>query len=160
LRPALYLDLTRWNRPAGWLPLWPLLAALWIAADGFPGWHLVIAFVLGTILMRCAGCLVNAVADREFDKRVKRTANRPALAVAIAYPYAKRFVSIPQAVLGWRSALAFRWRSQRCRVQGSQFRNIAAVGNAVPWHAWLLLAIQPVLGAGLRHRICDGRPWR
>ena len=55
-RLALYLDLIRWNRPAGWLLLlWPTLAALWVAADGFPGWHLIAVFTLGTILMRSAG---------------------------------------------------------------------------------------------------------
>jgi len=75
---ALYLDLIRWNRPAGWLLLlWPTLTALWLAADGWPGWHLVLVFTLGTILMRSAGCCINDVADREFDKHVKRTAARP-----------------------------------------------------------------------------------
>lgn len=137
---ALYLDLIRWNRPAGWLLLlWPTLSALWVAAKGFPGWHLLSVFVLGTILMRSAGCCVNDVADRKFDLHVKRTANRPvtsgvlsvkealavgavlallafalvlttnrltialsfaALGVTLVYPYAKRFVSMPQAVLG------------------------------------------------------------
>ena len=73
-----YLDLIRWSRPAGWLLLlWPTLAALWIAADGFPGWHLLVVFVLGTILMRSAGCCINDVADRDFDRHVKRTAERP-----------------------------------------------------------------------------------
>ena len=77
-RVSPYLDLIRWNRPAGWLLLlWPTLAALWIAADGFPGWHLLAVFTLGTILMRSAGCCINDVADREFDKHVKRTAQRP-----------------------------------------------------------------------------------
>jgi 4-hydroxybenzoate polyprenyltransferase len=139
-RLALYLDLIRWNRPAGWLLLlWPTLTALWVAADGFPGWHLLTVFTLGTILMRSAGCTVNDVADREFDRHVKRTAQRPitsgrlgvkealavgavlallafalvlttntltvlasfaALAVTLAYPYAKRHVAMPQAVLG------------------------------------------------------------
>lgn len=75
---ALYLDLIRWNRPAGWLLLlWPTLTALWLAADGWPGLHLVAVFTLGTILMRSAGCCINDVADREFDKHVKRTAERP-----------------------------------------------------------------------------------
>ena len=139
-RWSLWLDLIRWNRPAGWLLLlWPSLSALWIAAHGWPGWHLLAVFLLGTILMRSAGCCVNDVADRDFDRHVKRTAQRPvtsgkvsvkeslalgavlalmafglvlttnaatiawsfaALAVAIIYPYAKRFVSMPQAVLG------------------------------------------------------------
>jgi 4-hydroxybenzoate polyprenyltransferase len=74
----LYLDLIRWNRPAGWLVLvWPTLSALWVAAGGFPGWHLLAVFVLGTVLMRSAGCCVNDVADRDFDRHVKRTAQRP-----------------------------------------------------------------------------------
>ncbi|HSW20651.1 MAG TPA: 4-hydroxybenzoate octaprenyltransferase [Ramlibacter sp.] len=77
-RLQLYLDLIRWNRPAGWLLLlWPTLSALWVAAGGFPGWHLLAVFVLGTVLMRSAGCCVNDVADQDFDRHVKRTAQRP-----------------------------------------------------------------------------------
>jgi 4-hydroxybenzoate polyprenyltransferase len=77
-RFSLYLDLIRWNRPAGWLVLvWPTLSALWVAAGGFPGWHLLAVFVLGTILMRSAGCCINDVADRDFDRHVTRTAQRP-----------------------------------------------------------------------------------
>ncbi len=84
-RLALYLDLIRWNRPAGsYLLLWPTLSALWIAAGGFPGWHLLAVFTLGTFLMRSAGCAVNDVADREFDKHVKRTENRPVTRGAIS----------------------------------------------------------------------------
>ena len=77
-RLALYLDLIRWSRPAGWmLLLWPTLSALWLAAGGFARLHLVAVFVLGTILMRSAGCCINDVADRDFDRHVKRTVNRP-----------------------------------------------------------------------------------
>ena len=77
-RFSLYLDLIRWNRPAGWLVLiWPTLSALWVAAGAFPGWHLLVVFALGTILMRSAGCCINDVADRDFDRHVKRTAQRP-----------------------------------------------------------------------------------
>ncbi len=77
-RLQLWLDLIRWNRPAGWLLLlWPTLSALWMAAGGFPGWTLLTVFVLGTILMRSAGCTVNDVADAEFDRHVRRTARRP-----------------------------------------------------------------------------------
>jgi 4-hydroxybenzoate polyprenyltransferase len=84
-RLALYLDLIRWDRPAGWLLLlWPSLSALWIAADGWPGWHLLAVFVFGTILMRSAGCCVNDVADREFDRHVKRTAARPVTRGAVS----------------------------------------------------------------------------
>ena len=162
----LYLDLIRWNRPAGWLLLlWPTLSALWVAAGGFPGWHLVAVFTLGTIFMRSAGCCVNDVADREFDKHVKRTASRPvtsgrlsvkealglgvalallafvlvlstnrvtvawsfaALAVTVVYPYAKRLVSMPQAVLG----VAFSFGIPMA---------FAAVQSAVPLLAWGLL---------------------
>jgi 4-hydroxybenzoate polyprenyltransferase len=173
-RLPLYLDLIRWNRPAGWLLLlWPTLSALWIAADGFPGWHLLAVFVLGTVLMRSAGCCVNDVADREFDRHVKRTAQRPvtsgavstrealvlgtvlallafalvlttnpptillsfaALAITLAYPYAKRFVSMPQAVLGM--AFSFGIPMAFAAVLGGRVWAI----DGVPWAAWALMA--------------------
>jgi 4-hydroxybenzoate polyprenyltransferase len=77
-RLAAYLNLIRWDRPAGsYLLLWPTLSALWLAAGGFPGWHLLLVFTAGTFLMRSAGCAVNDVADRDFDRHVKRTAQRP-----------------------------------------------------------------------------------
>ena len=82
---ALWLDLVRWDRPAGWLLLlWPTLSALWIAADGWPGVHLVTVFVLGTVLMRSAGCCINDVADRDFDRFVQRTAQRPVTRGAVS----------------------------------------------------------------------------
>ena len=84
-RLPLYLQLVRWDRPAGWLLLlWPTLSALWIAAQGFPGWYLLTVFTLGTVLMRSAGCCINDVADREFDKHVKRTAQRPVTSGAVS----------------------------------------------------------------------------
>ena len=84
-RLSLYLDLVRWNRPAGsYLLLWPTLSALWLAARGFPGWHLAVVFTLGTFLMRSAGCTVNDVADRDFDKHVQRTTNRPVTSGAVS----------------------------------------------------------------------------
>lgn len=84
-RLRLYLDLVRWDRPAGtWLLLWPTFSALWLAAGGFPGWHLLAVFGLGTLLMRSAGCAVNDVADRDFDKHVKRTAQRPVTRGAVS----------------------------------------------------------------------------
>lgn len=80
----LYLQLIRWDRPAGWLLLlWPTLSALWVAAHGWPGWHLLAVFTLGTILMRSAGCCINDVADRNFDRHVKRTAQRPVTTGAV-----------------------------------------------------------------------------
>ncbi|WP_428416188.1 4-hydroxybenzoate octaprenyltransferase [Methylibium sp.] len=84
-RLTLYRQLIRWDRPAGWLLLlWPTLGALWLAAGGFPGWHLLTVFTLGTVLMRSAGCCVNDVADREFDRHVKRTAERPVTRGAVS----------------------------------------------------------------------------
>ena len=160
------MQLIRWDRPAGWLLLlWPTLSALWVASHGFPGWHLVIVFTLGTFLMRSAGCCLNDVADRDFDRHVKRTAQRPvtsgklgskealavgavlallafglvlttnratiawsfaALAVTLIYPFAKRYVSMPQAVLG----VAFSFGIPMA---------FAAVQSRVPMLAWLLL---------------------
>ena len=165
-RLSLYLDLIRWNRPAGWLLLlWPSLSALWVAKGGFPGAALLLVFTLGTVLMRSAGCCVNDVADREFDLHVKRTAQRPVtsgrigvkealgvgaalafaafllvlttnlatiawsfvgLALALVYPYAKRHVSMPQAVLG----VAFSFGIPMA---------FSAVTREVPWLAWWLL---------------------
>ena len=77
-RLSLYLQLTRLNRPIGiLLLLWPTLWAVWIAGAGHPAWHIVLIFVLGTVLMRSAGCAINDYADRDFDKHVKRTRERP-----------------------------------------------------------------------------------
>ena len=163
---ALYAQLIRWDRPAGWLLLlWPTLSALWIASHGFPGWQLLAVFTLGTVLMRSAGCCLNDVADRDFDRHVKRTAQRPvtsgklssrqalalgavlallafglvlttntvtmvwsfaALAITVAYPFAKRYVSMPQAVLG----VAFSFGIPMA---------FAAVQSRVPMLAWVLL---------------------
>jgi 4-hydroxybenzoate polyprenyltransferase len=166
-RCPLYLDLIRWDRPAGWLLLlWPTLGALWIADDGWPGWHLLVVFVAGTVLMRSAGCCINDVADREFDRHVKRTAQRPVTsgalpvrealelgavlalaafalvlttnpptillsfagaAITLAYPYSKRWLSMPQAVLG----VAFSF--------GVPMAFAAAQGG----HEWTLVSVPP-----------------
>ena len=166
LKFPLYLQLIRWDKPVGTLLLlWPTLAALWIAAEGFPGWHLLLVYTLGTFLMRSAGCAVNDVADRDFDRHVQRTAARPvttgavsvrealgvgaalalvafalvlttntatilwsfvALAVAIVYPFTKRFFSMPQAVLG----VAFSFGIPMA---------FASVQGQVPALAWWLL---------------------
>ena len=173
----LYLDLIRWDRPAGWLLLlWPTLSALWLAAGGFPGWHLLLVFTVGTVLMRSAGCCINDVADREFDKHVKRTANRPvtsgrvapreallvggllalaafalvlttnlvtvvwsfaALAVTLAYPYAKRYVAMPQAVLG--VAFSFGIPLAFTAVLGGSGWTFDTTWPVVPGVAWLLM---------------------
>ncbi len=74
----LYFRLVRLDKPIGTvLLLWPTLAALWLASGGVPDWKLLLIFSLGTFLMRSAGCAVNDYADQDFDKHVKRTAERP-----------------------------------------------------------------------------------
>lgn len=77
-RLALYFKLVRLDKPIGiLLLLWPTLSALWIASDGQPSWQHLVIFCLGTALMRSAGCAINDYADRDFDKHVQRTAERP-----------------------------------------------------------------------------------
>ena len=77
-RLRLYSQLVRLDRPIGiLLLLWPTLWALWIAGQGRPDATVVIVFVVGTALMRSAGCAINDYADRDFDGHVKRTAQRP-----------------------------------------------------------------------------------
>jgi 4-hydroxybenzoate polyprenyltransferase len=176
-RLALYLNLIRWDRPAGtYLLLWPTLAALWIAAGGFPGWHLLFVFGAGTVLMRSAGCCLNDVVDRDFDRHVKRTAQRPvtsgavsvkealllggllaaaafalvlttnaaaiawsvaALAVSVLYPFTKRFLSMPQAVLG--VAFSFGIPMAFAAVRGADSWTLVDLAAATPPLAWWLL---------------------
>ncbi len=136
-----YERLIRLDKPIGiLLLLWPTLTAVWLAAVGLPKVQLVIVFLVGTIVMRGAGCALNDWADRDFDAHVKRTTDRPlargeiepwealvvaaalaagafllvavgtnlptirlsvlALAIAIAYPFCKRYFALPQAFLG------------------------------------------------------------
>jgi len=72
------MQLTRLNRPIGiLLLLWPTLWGVWIAGEGHPPWIIVLVFVLGTVLMRSSGCAINDYADRDFDRHVKRTRDRP-----------------------------------------------------------------------------------
>ena len=75
---ALYFRLVRADKPIGiLLLLWPTLWALWMASGGAPGLGVAAIFIVGTALMRSAGCAINDYADRDFDKHVKRTAERP-----------------------------------------------------------------------------------
>ncbi len=84
-RLHLYLRLVRLDKPIGiLLLLWPTLAALWLASDGKPDWHLLAIFCIGTALMRSAGCAINDFADRDIDKHVKRTVERPLTSGKIA----------------------------------------------------------------------------
>ena len=77
-RLKLYVQLLRLDRPIGiLLLLWPTLWGVWVAGNGHPAWRIVAIFALGTTLMRSAGCAINDYADRDFDKHVKRTRERP-----------------------------------------------------------------------------------
>ncbi|MGC8702717.1 MAG: 4-hydroxybenzoate octaprenyltransferase [Thiomonas sp.] len=165
-RLRLWLALIRWDKPVGsLLLLWPSLSALWIASDGRPSWWLIVVFTAGTFLMRSAGCAVNDVADQDFDRAVRRTAQRPvtsgkvssrealvvgavlalvafglvlttnaltiqmsvaALLIAIAYPWTKRWLALPQAYLG----VAFSFGIPMA---------FAAARAEVPLLAWVLL---------------------
>ena len=164
-RFSLYLDLIRWNRPAGWLVLvWPTLSALWVAAGGFPGWHLLAVFVLGTILMRSAGCCINDVADRDFDRHVKRTAQRPitsgqvsvkealalgavlalvSLGLVLTTNWAAVAWSVPALLVTILYPFTKRFFAMPQAVLGIAFNfgiviAFAAVQGAVPAMAWLL----------------------
>jgi 4-hydroxybenzoate polyprenyltransferase len=165
-RLAEYGRLARLDRPIGtWLLLWPTLWALWIAGRARPDPTVLIVFVLGVIVMRAAGCIINDFADRNIDPHVKRTRDRPlaarrvspaealtlfvllmlaalwlvmrlnrltvelavlGAALTASYPFAKRFLPLPQVYLGlsfggWSIPMAF-----------------AAQLGAVPRVAWVL----------------------
>lgn len=160
-----YVQITRLDRPVGTLLLlWPTLAALWLAAGGQPPWRLVIVFVVGTFVMRSAGCVINDYADRGWDRFVKRTSERPltsgriserealglfaalsvvgasllvllnpltrvlavvGFALAVLYPFMKRWTYLPQVALG----AAFSW---------AIIMAYASVLGHVPAEAWLL----------------------
>lgn len=77
-RLDLYKKLMRLDKPVGiLLLLWPTLWGLWLAAGGWPDWRVALVFVAGTVLMRSAGCVINDFADRDFDRHVERTKDRP-----------------------------------------------------------------------------------
>lgn len=77
--------LTRMHRPVGiWLLLWPTLWAVWVAADGKPAPGIFVVFLLGTVVMRAAGCIINDLADRDIDPQVRRTRDRPLAARRIS----------------------------------------------------------------------------
>src|SRR5688572_3339532 len=162
-----YERLVRLDKPIGaLLLLWPTLWAVWLASHGRPRAETVVIFVLGTLLMRSAGCAINDYADRNIDPHVARTRLRPlaareiapgealavaaalaagafalvlflngmaialslvALALAASYPYAKRVLALPQAVLG----IAFGFGIPMA---------YAAIQERLPLECWLLLA--------------------
>ncbi|MEM9171359.1 MAG: 4-hydroxybenzoate octaprenyltransferase [Pseudomonadota bacterium] len=163
-----YARLMRLDRPIGiWLLAWPMMWALWIAAEGRPDERILIIFMLGALITRSAGCIVNDLADRHLDAQVARTRSRPlatgevsvmealvlfvglglfavglalmlnrdsqliaaaATALLLIYPFMKRYISIPQLILG----LAF-----GCAVPMA----FAAQTGSVPQQGWFVFAI-------------------
>ena len=162
----LYMRLTRLDRPIGiLLLLWPTLWALWIAAAGHISMLVLLIFVAGTVLMRSAGCAVNDVADRDFDRHVKRTEERPvtsgalspreALLVAAVLAVLAALLIVPLNRLTWLLALAAaaiaasypytkRFLAIPQAYLGIAFgfgipMAFAAVTNSVPSVAWVML---------------------
>jgi len=163
-----YGRLMRLDKPIGtWLLLWPTLWALWLAGDGHPDPGLFVIFIVGVVVMRSAGCVLNDYVDRNIDPYVERTRTRPIASGAvlplealtlfaalgfvavglasmlnqsaqilagvgagltIAYPFCKRFVSIPQFILG----AAFGWAVPMA---------FAAHTGGTPQLAWLVFGV-------------------
>ena len=163
---ALYFRLIRLDKPIGTvLLLWPTLCALWLAQQGVPDWRLLLIFVLGTFLMRSAGCAINDYADQDIDKFVKRTAERPitsgrisgkeALAVAGVLTVAAFCLILPLNALTKQLSVAAviiaatypyfkRFFAIPQAYLGIAFgfgipMGFAAITDAVPAVAWLLL---------------------
>jgi 4-hydroxybenzoate polyprenyltransferase len=167
-----YAQLMRLDKPIGtWLLGWPTLWALWLAGEGHPDGGIFIVFVLGIVVMRSAGCVLNDFADRRIDPHVERTRGRPIASGAVApmealtlfvalaliaiglaamlnrqaqllaviaagltviYPFIKRFLSIPQLVLG----MAFGWAVPMAfAAQTGQTKQLAwlVFGTALVW---------------------------
>ena len=141
-----YFRLMRLNKPIGiYLLLWPTYWALFLSAGGWPDIDLLIIFTVGVIITRSAGCVINDYADREIDKHITRTRDRPittgeispkaalllffalglaafalvlltntltikisfiALALAVLYPFTKRWTNLPQLILGLAFAMS------------------------------------------------------
>ncbi len=165
-RLLLYARLVRLDKPIGsLLLLWPTLSALWLASGGLPDWRLLLIFLAGTVLMRSAGCAINDYADRDFDKHVQRTAERPltsgqisgseALAVAAVLVLLSFALIFPLNTLTKQLSLAAvliaasypyfkRFFALPQAYLGIAFgfgipMAYAAVQNQVPLQAWLLL---------------------
>ncbi len=166
-RLALYARLIRLDKPIGsLLLLWPTLCALWFASNGKPDWKLVVIFSVGTVLMRSAGCAINDFADRDFDKHVKRTAERPLTSGRIA-PWEAVMVAVVLALVSFALILPLNTLTKLLSVAAVAIAGsypyfkrffaipqaylgiafgfgipmaFAAVLNTVPPAAWLLLA--------------------
>ncbi|MFN7849411.1 MAG: 4-hydroxybenzoate octaprenyltransferase [Burkholderiales bacterium] len=165
-RWSLYLKLIRFDKPVGTLLLlWPTLTALWIASGGLPRWDLLLIFCMGTFLMRSAGCAMNDVADRDYDRHVARTRDRvvtsgqvsvqEALLVAVILVMMAGVLILPLPKSVWILAVVAvvlaatypffkRFFSLPQAYLGVAFSfgipmAFAAVQGSVPWQAWGLM---------------------
>lgn len=165
-RLALYAQLVRIDKPIGiLLLLWPTLIALWMASHGVPEWQFVVIYVLGTTLMRSAGCALNDYADRDIDKHVKRTVNRPltsgkisgkeavmvavvlmiiSLLLIIPLNNLTKLLAIPAAIIAATYPYFKRFFAIPQAYLGIAFgfgipMAFASVTNTIPFYAWLLL---------------------
>ncbi len=166
-RFPLYLKLVRMDKPIGsLLLLWPTLNALWVASGGRPAPSLLVIFILGTLLMRSAGCAINDYADRDFDRHVKRTVDRPltsgkiraweAVAIAVGLAIVSFLLILPlNGLTKWLSVVAVfvagtypflkRFFAIPQAYLGIAFgfgipMAFAAIQNTVPLIAWVMLA--------------------
>ncbi|MES9965585.1 MAG: 4-hydroxybenzoate octaprenyltransferase [Candidatus Sedimenticola sp. 20ELBAFRAG] len=106
-----YAALIRFDRPIGTLLLmWPALWALWLAGEGNPAWDVVVIFMLGTFLMRSAGCAINDYADRHIDGHVKRTAGRP-IAAGLVSPKEALGVFVALSLAAFVLVLLLNWQT-------------------------------------------------
>ena len=163
-----YVQLMRLNRPVGiYLVLWPALWAIWLGAGGFPGWLILSVFVLGAVLMRSAGCVINDYADRNFDGHVARTCQRPLAAGLIKPKSALLFftflcliafglvlllnpltvsLSLGAVLLAALYPFMKRFTYWPQAFLGAAFAwavpmGFAATANTVPWQAWPIFII-------------------
>jgi 4-hydroxybenzoate polyprenyltransferase len=136
-----YARLMRLDRPVGiWLLLWPTLWALWIAGDGRPDPQVFLVMVAGVVVMRSAGCVINDWADRDLDRHVARTRDRP-LAAGLVTPAEALALFAALALVAVALALALNRTTQLLAVAGG------ALTVAYPFMKRFISAPQLVLGA-------------
>ena len=169
-----YAQLMRLHKPVGiWLLLWPTLWGLWFAAQGMPPVKVLVIFVLGTVLMRSAGCVINDIADKDFDPHVARTRDRPIAAGRVTTAEALRLfvvlclvafglvtqlntktvlLSVPAVLIAASYPYAKRFHSMPQAHLGLAFSwgipmAFTAVGRPIPWDLCALLMVANVLWA-------------
>lgn len=163
----LFIRLMRLDKPIGiFLLLWPTLMALWIAGHGKPDFMIASIFILGTIVMRSAGCVINDFLDRRFDRFVERTKNRPLamgalsiteallafftlIVIAFLLVLQLNFLTIKMSIVAFLLAMIYplmkRYTHLAQVVLGAAFgwavpMAFAALTNQIPFEAWVLYA--------------------